>query len=123
MISMLLTTEEVAYILGLSPFTIRRLLREGELPGKKVGKRQWRIQRSDLDKYLNASRTPGISQQPAQSKDKIARIEQLAAEQGVLPITDFNQLLGDAWPEDESVEEFIEAIRELRESSPAGRDL
>src|SRR5437660_6357863 len=96
MMSVLLTPEEAAYILGLSPFTVRRLLREGELPGTKVGKRQWRIRRADLDKYLGTSLTSGVSPQPQQSKDRSARIEQLAAEQGVLPITDINQLRSDA---------------------------
>src|SRR5438874_1250108 len=100
--NMLLTPEEVAHILGLSPFTVRRLLRQGELPGRKVGKRQWRIPRAELDKYLSTSLTSGMSRQPQQSKDKAARIEQLAAEQGVLPITDINQLRSDAWPEDEN---------------------
>jgi excisionase family DNA binding protein len=117
--SVLLTTNEAAHILGLSPFTVRRLLREGELPGKKVGKRQWRIRRVDLDKCLGVSDTPSMSQQP---NHRSTRIEQLAAEQGVLPITDINQLLSDAWPEDESVEEFLNPIYKLRESSPAGSD-
>lgn len=122
MTHMLLTTEEAAHILGLSPFTIRRLLREGELPGKKVGKRQWRIQRVDLDEYLSTSGSANTSHQPQQSRDKSARIEQLAAEQGVLPVADFDQLLGDDWPEDESVEDFLDVIRQLRESSPARGD-
>ncbi|MDQ6694189.1 MAG: hypothetical protein M3014_07175 [Chloroflexota bacterium] len=47
----------------------------------------------------------------------------MAAAQGVLPITDFNQLLGEPWPDDESAEQFMEAIRELRESSLADRSL
>src|SRR6266487_3988228 len=98
MTSVLLTPEEAANILGLSTFTVRRLLREGELPGRKVGKRQWRIRRADLDEYLGTSDTSGISQHPQQSKDKSTRIEQLAVEQGVFPIADFDQLLGDAWP-------------------------
>lgn len=46
------TPEEVAARLRLSAGTIRRLLREGTLPGRKVGKRQWRIHRDDLEDYL-----------------------------------------------------------------------
>ena len=120
MIGVLLSTDEVAHILGLSPFTVRRLLREGELPGRKVGKRQWRVRRADLDEYLSAS---GASARPQTPQDIVPeRIRLLAAEQGIEPVTDFNELLGDSRPEDEeaeSAEEFLAAIRELRESSPA----
>lgn len=42
-------------------------------------------------------------------------IEMLAEEQGVKPITDFNTLLGDFWPEDESIEDFIKTIRQWRD--------
>jgi hypothetical protein len=38
----------------------------------------------------------------------------LAKAQGVLPLSSFDDLLGDFWPEDESVDEFIAEIRELR---------
>ncbi len=41
-------------------------------------------------------------------------VMELAREQGVLPISNFDDLLGDFWPEDESVDEFIEEIRALR---------
>lgn len=38
----------------------------------------------------------------------------LAAEQGVSPVTDLNQLLGDFWPEDESVDDFVTTLYEWR---------
>jgi hypothetical protein len=38
----------------------------------------------------------------------------LAREQGVLPLSSFDDLLGDFWPEDESVDDFIDEIRALR---------
>ncbi len=38
-------------------------------------------------------------------------IEDLAMEQGVRPATDFESLLGDFWPEDESADDFISAVR------------
>lgn len=41
-------------------------------------------------------------------------LEELAREQGVKPITDPDTLRGDFWPEDETADEFIAAIRELR---------
>jgi hypothetical protein len=34
-------------------------------------------------------------------------IEELAEEQGVRPVEDFESLLGDFWPEDESVDDFL----------------
>ncbi|MEW6490304.1 MAG: helix-turn-helix domain-containing protein [Thermodesulfobacteriota bacterium] len=46
-----LTLEEVAEVLRIKPATARRLLRDGELPARKVGK-GWRILRADLERYL-----------------------------------------------------------------------
>ena len=50
-------------------------------------------------------------------------IEQLAVEQGVCPVTDFESLLGDFWPEDESADEFIAQVRAWRREDGARRDL
>ena len=44
----LLTVEEAATRIKMHPDTIRRLLREGEIPGVKFGKRQWRISAATL---------------------------------------------------------------------------
>ena len=41
-------------------------------------------------------------------------LEQLMAEQGAGPITDVSLLRGDFWPEEESIEEFLEALHEWR---------
>ena len=41
-------------------------------------------------------------------------VEQLMAEQGTGPITDVSSLHGDFWPEEESIEEFLEALHEWR---------
>jgi hypothetical protein len=38
----------------------------------------------------------------------------LAARQGVKPLTDFDALLGDFWPEDEQADEFAATIRRWR---------
>jgi len=50
-------------------------------------------------------------------------IEQLAVEQGVGPVTDFESLLGDFWPEDESADEFIAQVRAWRREDGAKHDL
>jgi hypothetical protein len=44
-------------------------------------------------------------------------VDELAAEQGVQPIVDFQRFLdeiGDVWPEEESVEEFMAWLAETR---------
>jgi hypothetical protein len=41
-------------------------------------------------------------------------IEELTREQGVKPVRDARELLGDFWPEDESVDDFIAAVRKWR---------
>ena len=48
------------------------------------------------------------------STAEIARrqLEKLAIEQGVQPITEFDSLKADFWPEDESVDDFVRTIRE-----------
>jgi excisionase family DNA binding protein len=45
------TAEEVAARLRLHLETVRQLLREGKLPGVKIG-RSWRIRRKDLEEFL-----------------------------------------------------------------------
>jgi excisionase family DNA binding protein len=124
MTNTLLTPDEAAQMLGLSPFTVRRLLRQGELPGRKIGKRQWRIRRVDLEEYLGATGKPLLANQSQQSHGITSRIEQLAAEQGVSPVDDFDRLISyashsDEGDTDESVEDFLAPIYELRDSSPA----
>jgi len=41
-------------------------------------------------------------------------VEQLMAEQGTGPVTDVSVLHGDFWPEEESMEEFLETLHEWR---------
>lgn len=47
-----LTPEEVAERLKVLPKTVRKWLREGSLPGVKVG-RQWRVAESTLDGLIS----------------------------------------------------------------------
>jgi excisionase family DNA binding protein len=49
----LLTVEETASMLKLSPYTIREMLNQKKLPGIKVG-RQWRIREQDLLRFLES---------------------------------------------------------------------
>lgn len=44
-----------------------------------------------------------------------ARAWELAEQQGVVPIRDIKELQGDFWPEDDSVDEFLEWVRKTRQ--------
>lgn len=50
-----LTTEEVLGYLKVTPRTIYRLIRAGELPAVRIG-RQWRFRRTDLNEWLDRQR-------------------------------------------------------------------
>ena len=43
-----------------------------------------------------------------------ATLEQLIAEQGVTPIQNIDELVGDFWPEDEGPDDFVNWLREQR---------
>jgi excisionase family DNA binding protein len=49
----LLTQEEAAARLKISPLTLGNWLREGKIKGVKVG-RLWRIREKDLDAYIES---------------------------------------------------------------------
>ena len=51
-----LTLEEVADLLGVNYQLIYRLVRSGELPAIRLG-RVYRIERADLEEYLDRSKT------------------------------------------------------------------
>jgi excisionase family DNA binding protein len=55
-----LTTEEVLAYLKVTPRTIYRLIRTGELPAVRIG-RQWRFRRGDLDSWLDRQRHSAAS--------------------------------------------------------------
>jgi hypothetical protein len=65
------------------------------------------------------SNTPKRQQRGATSFDDRPDLEQLAREQGAPVTADFNKLLGDFWPDDESVDEFLAARERWRRE---GRD-
>lgn len=52
----LLTTRAVAEVLGLSPETILRRFRAGELPGYRLASNVLRFRADDVDAYLEARR-------------------------------------------------------------------
>ena len=57
--NLVLTTEEAAEFLKLTPFTVRDYARRGILPSRKVGK-AWRFYKPDLLAWLRDYKTPPI---------------------------------------------------------------
>ena len=51
---------------------------------------------------------------PKTDRTSLPSFEELAAQQGVAPIDDFEALLGPPWREDESAEEFAASLRGWR---------
>jgi hypothetical protein len=45
-------------------------------------------------------------------------LDRLAEEQGVKPVTDVAELLGNFWPEDESADDVIQTVRAWRDEEP-----
>lgn len=62
----LLTPEETAQLLKLSKYTIYEMVKRGELPAVKVGRRV-RIRRSDIDAFIYSSRIK-VEQEPARGQ-------------------------------------------------------
>jgi len=55
--------------------------------------------------------------------DEKSNLEELATEQGVTAVADFDALLGDFWPEDESADDFIAQVRSWRREDTLKREV
>jgi hypothetical protein len=66
-----------------------------------------------VEKYAEHARLPELLTDPS--------FEDLAACQGVQPISDFDALLGQTSPDDDSADEFSKMLREWRTEAPASR--
>lgn len=66
----LLTVEEAAEYLKIHPHVLRRWLREGKLPGIKLGN-HWRIDESDLKAFLESQKKK--SSNPACGNGKLPK--------------------------------------------------
>lgn len=56
------TPQEVSDLLQVSVQTVRRWIREEELPAYKVGRRMWRISASDLNGWLSRQRSTTVAE-------------------------------------------------------------
>lgn len=66
------TTEQVANILQVHPFTILKFIKEGKLKGIKLG-RVYRIKESDIKKFLEERMTKGDSKSSNRNDQKISK--------------------------------------------------
>ena len=74
----------------------------------------------------NARRTGAEAGAPQRAEtavesEVVPTIQQMAARQGVKPVGDLDALRGDFWPDDESVDEFVAAVRRWRDEEGGGR--
>ena len=49
----MLTVNQVAKRLNLNPYTVRELLRNGDLCGFKIKDTRWRVKESDLEEFVS----------------------------------------------------------------------
>ena len=63
----ILTIEETAYILAVTPKTVRKWLRQGLIPGKKLGGR-WRIHEAELVSSFRTRKNEPFSDQQNDEK-------------------------------------------------------
>ena len=102
-----LTVRESARRLGVHENTIRRWADRGLVESVKLPTGVRRLLARDVDRLARGAETR--SADPAEPLDGHPRtIDELAAEQGVKPISDVAELaVPDLWDSDEEVEEFI----------------
>jgi excisionase family DNA binding protein len=55
-----LSVDEAAVWLKVDAGTVRRLLRDGRLPGRKIDARQWRISADALKAYVERDQKPKV---------------------------------------------------------------
>jgi excisionase family DNA binding protein len=63
-----LSVEQVSNELSIHPVTVREWLRTGRLAGKKAGPRKWRVQRKDLQEFLDPGSSNRVEEEPAQDR-------------------------------------------------------
>ncbi len=89
MADQLYSAEEAAQILGLQPRTVRNYVRQGRLPGVRIGK-QYRIARADLEAFTAGGRAPeellprgGRPQEPTAAVPSFAEVSSVVELNGI----------------------------------------
>jgi excisionase family DNA binding protein len=67
-----LTVEQAAEYLQLSPYTVRQWLRDGKIPGRKIG-RVYRILESDLAALVGAEPVSKVNEKKIQAIDLVGK--------------------------------------------------
>lgn len=65
------TVEQAAEALHLHKDTVRRLLRDGKMPGARVGG-QWRIHAARLEEYLKTGKISGLRDQVSPDSETVS---------------------------------------------------
>jgi excisionase family DNA binding protein len=68
----LLTTRDVADRLGVSPETVLRRWRAGEIPGYRLASNVLRFEPADIESYLNARRVCNATQEGVSSSSSVS---------------------------------------------------
>ncbi len=79
MIEKFFTTEQVANILQVHPFTILKFIKQGKLKGVKLG-RVYRIKESDVKEFLEERMTGGKPRKEEKAEEKVKKVEEKPAE-------------------------------------------
>lgn len=116
-----MTLEEVAVYLGFAPATIRRLLRDREIPAAKVAG-QWRFLTADVDRWLEglATQTPQRFQQL--NGDEVEAIDLLSGAGLAVSRDEFMRLVEDFEAGHVSVARFINLLQAIPEQPISGQE-
>ena len=110
-----MTTEEIVKIIEALPEEQQQEVRDfAEFIGRKNRRQHRRIRRQPA---LSSQRPDAAFWAPSPS------IETLAAQQGVQPIRDIENLRGkNIWPEEDDIDEFVETIHQWRREGTTTED-
>ena len=109
----MLTVDEVATLLQLSPYSVRQMIRDGRLPGEKLGYRTVRIPRAAIEAMTTGqtNRTLRVSESTA------AALYDEAAREGQEPDQLADALLAEAL---QDLRETVAGIQRGIEAAKAG---
>jgi len=78
----LLTTEQVADLLQVHPFTVLKYIKSGKIKAIKLG-RVWRIRESDVERFLEERSM--ASKEPKEIPKETTEVKEIQIEEEILP--------------------------------------